>query len=225
MRKQKLVNNIMSRVKHSINESVSLHEDALLTENNDKAQYIFEISSRKSEMPKSVAKLFQFANDKLSIDEGVKSFKIYCKDESELSSVNSIIVKQHVLDKFDDIVIKLYKKSKSTINDSVNEAAGVVEGDFQTTFTFSQYNEADKELTPDRAAKLHVKYLLNNGLTVDIKPRRYDYLYTIHYVGQEQFDTLVHWIAWDFGYTEAINNKPSKKIISEISEIIRSGKA
>lgn len=223
MIKRNLVNNIMKGVKRSINESINLREDALLTENDDKSQYVFEISSRKNEISKSVVKLFKFANDKLSIDEGIKSFKIYCKNESEIASVYSIIVKQHVLDKWEDIVIKLYTKSKAAINDSVNESFDNIEGNFISDFIYYS-DDYDEPLLPIEAAKEHIKYLIKNGLDIDITEKRYSIIYNIHYKGEQQFKALQQWLAWHMGEVDVISNKPSARIMAEMADIIKSGK-
>lgn len=100
-----------------------------------------------------------------------------------------------------------------------------MEGDFITDFTFSKDSyETGEFASPMEAAKNHVKWLINHGLTVDIQEKRYSFYYYIHYSTTTQFNDLVKWMAWHCGWSESPNNVINKKDKEYFEEMIKSGK-
>lgn len=100
-----------------------------------------------------------------------------------------------------------------------------MEGDFITDFVYSSdAYEVGEFVTPMDAAENHIKWLRNHGLDVRVEEGRYAFKYYIHYNNVKQFNDLVQWMAWHSGFTDTVNNRPSKEDREYFEEIIKSGK-
>ena len=100
-----------------------------------------------------------------------------------------------------------------------------MEGDFITDFIYSSdAYEVGEFTSPLDAAENHVKWLRKHGLDVRVEEGRYSFKYYIHYNTKKQFDDLVQWMAWHSGFTDTVNNRPSKEDREYFEKIIKSGK-
>ena len=100
-----------------------------------------------------------------------------------------------------------------------------MEGDFITDFIYSKDDYEPGEFIDGMdAAENHVKWLRKHGLDVRVEEGRYSFKYYIHYNTKKQFDDLVQWLAWHYGYTDTVNNRPSKEDRDHFEEIAKSGK-
>lgn len=74
------------------------------------------------------------------------------------------------------------------------------------------------------AAKMHIKWLIAQGLQVDFEEKRYCVYYYIHYENKAQYDALVKWLAWDFGMSNSIKAGCPKGERAGLEEIINKGR-
>lgn len=101
----------------------------------------------------------------------------------------------------------------------------IMEGNFITDFVYSKDDYEPGEFIDGMdAAENHVKWLRKHGLDVRVEEGRYSFKYYIHYNTKKQFDDLVQWLAWHYGYTDTITNPPSKEDRAHFEEIVKSGK-
>ena len=100
-----------------------------------------------------------------------------------------------------------------------------MEGDFITDFIYSKDDyKPDEFIDGMDAAENCIKWLRKHGLDVRVEEGRYSFKYYIHYNNIKQFNDLVQWLAWHYGYTDTVNNRPSKEDREYLEKIIKSGK-
>lgn len=190
------------------------------------------MSFKNGSIPNSIGRKFtdkavisSFVSVNLSYDK----ITIICADYDQYLKAVQGIATLKMFDVADDMLVKIYKKSKGAMNDNVNEAineaAGAISGDFITDYVHTNDDsESTMNYSGIEAAKWHIKWLAKQGLQINIEERRYCYRYYIHYEGKAQYEALVKWLAWDFGYSETINNGCPKSERAGLDEIIKLGK-
>lgn len=220
-----------------------VNEDDIQTKFNGKYIVIVDGQNDKK-IVNALSKVINAKNIVVNYD----SIFAYCDEYLDILDCIKELCNIEVLDKFNKLSIKIVnKKLNGLVNDSLHEELDTNEienlknveeieddedkvddseifGDFITDFTFTSDNEGEVDIPEEVAAKLHVKYLKNHGLQVEIKPGRYSTKYYIHYQGQQQLDDLVKWCAWHFGESETIGNMPGTKLYNTMIKYIISGK-
>ena len=105
-----------------------------------------------------------------------------------------------------------------------------ISGDYLTDFRWSESSAEEykggRVLTEEGALRMHIQYLVDNGLEVETKPGRYSTKIYIHYDGRAQYECLVKWVMWDLGMSDSIQNGGrAGKDRERAEEIIASGRA
>lgn len=210
MNKKQLCENIMTRVNKVLAEAGN---DGLMS-TNEKGSILVQIVTRTGKIGNGVISLFKSTG--LPTDEALNGVTVFCKNYDEFLSVMEVVAKKQLFNIDENLQIKVFKKSKSGINDSVNEGLEVenVSGDFVTDFTWTneELKAEGKFTTPDGLARRTVRYLVKKGLDVKLEQRRWSIRIHVHYDGKEQYDALVNWVAFFIG--DAISPSAAERQLS-----------
>ena len=94
---------------------------------------------------------------------------------------------------------------------------------YRGEYTFEiTYNKSDDEYGRGEMeqAKFYTQTLIDAGLEVSFKEKRFTIEATVTYNNKEEFDIVVRFAAFDMGYTDTVIPKLSKKTYDEVSEIV-----
>ena len=234
--KKQLCENIIRSVSKQLKETTDMYNQEIDVTNalNIKNGIIIEITNQYG---KALTYNFKKFVPNLKNDTGIyleqkrNKATFICTNYALASEIMNNILNEEVPD--EQTLIRIYKKGASPVNDSVNEKKALTEnfneisGDFLTDFVQSRNNgDEQSNMSEETVIKHHIKYLENNGLNVTVKKGRFSIKLYIHYEGEDQFNALIRWCAWHFGFIENVNrpNSISPQAKKKIIEIINSGK-
>ena len=101
----------------------------------------------------------------------------------------------------------------------LKESVDNYSGQYTIEITYSKADDEEK-LGEMGHAELYTNMLTSAGLDVEYKQKRYTIEATVTYNNKEEFDTVVRFAAFDFGYTDTVLPKLSRKTYDEVSEIV-----
>ena len=101
----------------------------------------------------------------------------------------------------------------------LKESVDNYSGQYTIEITYSKDDDEEK-LGEMGHAKVYTNMLTSAGLDVEYKQKRYTIEATVTYNNKEEFDTVVRFAAFDFGYTDTVLPKLSRKTYDEVSEIV-----
>ena len=101
----------------------------------------------------------------------------------------------------------------------LKESVDNYSGQYTIEITYSKADDEEK-LGEMGHAKVYTNMLTSAGLDVEYKQKRYTIEATVTYNNKEEFDTVVRFAAFDFGYTDTVLPKLSRKTYDEVSEIV-----
>ena len=150
--------------------------------------------------------------DGKSVLKAVKDFALDAYDK---------IVKSEEALSFEDWWESFAKSNVYMLDRTVflKESVDNYSGQYTIEITYSKADDEEK-LGEMGHAKVYTNMLTSAGLDVEYKQKRYTIEATVTYNNKEEFDTVVRFAAFDFGYTDTVLPKLSRKTYDEVSEIV-----
>ena len=154
--------------------------------------------------------------------------KKYTDGESVLKSVKNFaqdaynkIVKSEDALSFEDWWESFEKSNAYMLDRTVflKESVDNYSGQYTIEITYSKADDEEK-LGEMGHAKVYTNMLTSAGLDVEYTQKRFTIEATVTYNNKEEFDTVVRFAAFDFGYTDTVLPKLSRKTYDEVSEIV-----